>query len=423
MRRHAFFLAASASLFLGHARAADLGVPRMPVAGEVSMPGFTWTGVYLGLHAGYGFANTSLSVPGTFSFSGIGSNGWQVGGRIGADYQFAQRWVVGAQVEGNLSGIDTVITQGGNSAKISGDRRWAVRARLGFLLTPETMLYATGGWSQGHIAVSGLGGNGGLTTSGWQIGGGIETRIAGNWFAHAEYVHTYSNAIGQFQPVSVRPSLGTARVGLSYRFGFGPSQPSFAAPRRADWTGFYAGVQGGYGFGNTTVSVPGAFAFRGIGSQGLFAGVIGGYDHQFAGTNIVAGIEADIGISTVKTSLNIAGFGLSIGSDWNAGVRARLGYVMGGSIMPYVMAGYGWTHVNFSVPGVNAGLSTAGLQLGAGVETMLTTNLALRADYIYQFGTSREIAAPLAARIDSGRARVGLTWKFGGEPAAVIARY
>ncbi|WP_168201731.1 outer membrane protein [Phreatobacter aquaticus] len=397
----------------------------MPIAAEVSARGFSWTGVYAGLHAGYGFANTSISVPGIVGFSGLGSNGWQVGGKIGADYQFAQRWVIGGLVEGNLSGIDTVISLAGNSVKLSADRRWAVRGRLGFLITPETMLYATGGWSQGHITASGFGGSAGLTTSGWQIGGGIETRLAGNWFMHAEYIHTYSNSIGQFAPVSIKPTLGTARLGLSYRFGLGAAEQyqAFAAPRRADWSGFYAGVQGGYGFGNTTLAVPGLFSFRGIGSQGLFGGVLGGYDHQFAGTNIVAGIEADAGISTVRTTLNVAGFGASIGSDWNAGVRGRLGYVIGGSVMPYLSAGYGWTHVNISLPGASAGWMSSGLQLGAGVETMLTANLALRAEYIHQFGTSRELVAPLTAKIDSGRARVGLTWKFGGEGAAVTARY
>ncbi len=104
-------------------------------------------------------------------------------------------------------------------------------------------------------------------------------------------------------------------------------------------------------------------------------------------------------------------------------MRGRLGYVIGGSIMPYLSAGYGWTHVNVSLPGASAGWMSSGLQLGAGVETMLTTNLALRAEYIHQFGMSRELIAPLTARIDSGRARVGLTWKFGGEDAAVVARY
>jgi outer membrane immunogenic protein len=122
------------------ARAADIGAARIPIAAEVVATGFTWTAVYGGLHAGYGFANTSISVPGIFGFSGIGSNGWLVGARIGADYQFAQRWVAGVLAEGNIQGIDTVIGLGGPNLKLTGDRRWSVRGRLGYLLTPETRL-------------------------------------------------------------------------------------------------------------------------------------------------------------------------------------------------------------------------------------------------------------------------------------------
>jgi outer membrane immunogenic protein len=407
------------------ARAADLGAPRIPVAAEVVATGFTWTAVYGGLHAGYGFANTSISVPGVFGFSGIGSNGWLVGGKVGADYQFAQRWVAGVLLEGNLQGIDTVIGFGGGNLKLSGDRRWAVRGRLGYLLTPETLLYVTGGFTQGRttFSVTGLG-SASITANGWQVGGGIETRLAGNWFMYAEYIHTFSNSFGQFAPLSVKPTSGTARIGLNYRFGFGGLHPSFAAPVRRNWSGFFAGVQAGYGFSNTTISAPGVFSFRGIGSQGVTGGVLAGYDHQFAGTNIVAGVEADASLSDIKTTINLGGASASIGSDWNVGLRARLGYVMGGSIMPYVSAGYGWTHVKTSGLGGGFSQSLSGFQLGAGVETMLTQNVALRAEYIHQFNGSRDlIPGLLRTRTDNGRARVGITYKFGGEDAAVVARY
>lgn len=408
------------------AHAADIQSPRGLVVSETAAPGFGWTGIYAGLHAGYGFANTSVSVPGLFGFSGIGANGWLVGGKVGADYQFAQRWVIGALAEGNLQGIDTTISAGGLTvARLSGDRRWAIRARLGFLLTPETLIYATGGWSQGRTTFSLLGlGSASLTTNGWQIGGGIETRLAGNVFLHAEYVHTFSNSIGQFAPLVVKPTSGTARLGLSYRFGMGSAYPAFASAARRNWSGFYAGVQGGYGFGNTTLSAPGVFGFTGIGSQGVFGGIIAGYDHQFAGTSIVAGIEADASLSAIKTTIEAGGPSASIESDWNVGVRARLGYVMGGGIMPYVAAGYGWTHITASGLGVGFGETISGFQLAAGVETMITANVALRAEYVHQFNASRPlIPGVLNYRTDSGRARVGVTWKFGGEDAAVIARY
>lgn len=375
------------------AQAADLQSPRRFVPAEVAAPDSGWTGVYAGLHAGYGFANTSVSVPGLFGFSGIGANGWLVGGKVGADYQFARRWVVGMLAEGNLQGIDTTISAGGVTvARVSGDLRWAIRARLGFLLTPETMIYATGGWSQGRTTFSLTGlGSAGLMTNGWQIGGGIETRLAGNFFLHAEYVHTFTNSIGQFAPLVVRPTSGTVRLGLSYRFGMGGTSPAFPAPGRRNWSGVFAGVQGGYGFGNTTLSAPGVFGFTGIGSQGVFGGITAGYDHQFAGTGVVAGIEADASLSAIQTRIEAGGPAASIGSDWNVGLRARLGYVLGGSVMPYVAAGYGWTHIKASGLGIGFGETMGGFQLAAGMETMITPNVALRAEYVHQFNASRPL--------------------------------
>lgn len=408
------------------AHAADLQSPRGPVLAEIAAPGFGWTGVYAGLHAGYGFANTSISVPGLFGFSGNGANGWLVGGKIGADYQFARRWIAGVLAEGNLQAIDTTISAGGMTvARVSGDMRWAIRARLGFLLTPETMIYATGGWSQGRTTFSLTGlGSASLITSGWQIGGGLETRLAGNVFLHAEYVHTFSNGIGQFAPLVVKPTSGTARIGLSYRFGMGNAYPAFASDARRNWSGFFAGVQGGYGFGNTTLSAPGVFGFTGIGSQGVFGGIVAGYDHQFAGTAVVAGIEADASLSAIQTRIDAGGPSASIGSDWNIGVRARLGYVLAGSVMPYIAAGYGWTHIKASGLGIGFGETMGGVQLAAGVETMITPNVTLRAEYVHQFNASRPlIPGLLNYRTESGRARVGVTWKFGGNDAAVVARY
>lgn len=416
--------AALAALSSG-ALAADLGSPRMPVAAEAVAPGFTWTGIYGGLHAGYGFANTSIALAGLFGFSGIGSNGWLIGGRIGADYQLAQRWVAGVVVEGNLQAIDTVIGFGGGSIKISGDQSWAVRGRLGYLLTPETLLYVTGGFTQGRARLSAGGAAASFTANGWQVGGGIETRLAGNWFLFGEYVHTFSNSFGQFAPLSVRTTSATARIGVNYRFGMGPQHAAFAGSARRNWSGFFAGVQGGYGFGNATLSVPALFSFRGLGSQGLFGGVLAGYDHQFAGTNVVAGLEADASLSDIRTTISFGGASASIGSDWNVGLRARLGYVMAGSIMPYVSAGYGWTHVRSG--GLAAGAfsqTLSGFQLGAGLETMLTANVALRAEYIHTFNGSRDlIPGVLRTRTDSSRARIGITYKFGGEDGAVVARY
>ncbi len=423
MRRVASVFVASSVLALGHAGAADLGVARAPIATTIEATGFSWTALYAGIHSGYGFSNTTISVPGAGSFSGIGANGWLIGGKIGADWQVAQRFVLGALLEGDLSRIDTTLAIAGATGSISGDRRWAVRGRAGYLLTPETLVYATGGWTQGHATLSALGALIGLNTNGWQVGGGVETRLTGNLFLHAEYVHTFTNPLRPLPFVAFRPNLGTARVGLTYRLGVGgQTQAAFVAPARANWTGFHVGVQGGYTFANTTLSVPALFSFRGLGAQGFFGGVLAGYDHQLAGRPVVIGIEADASLTSARTSLTTGVLNASLAGDWDVGIRARLGYVMSGSVMPYLSAGYGFTRVKLASPILSANDLSHGFQLGGGIETMLTKSLSVRAEYIHSFGTTRNVIAPLRYRVEGGRARVGLSWRFGGE-APVSARY
>lgn len=92
--------------------------------------------------------------------------------------------------------------------------------------------------------------------------------------------------------------------------------------------------------------------------------------------------------------------------------------------MPYVAAGYGWIHIKASGLGIGFGETMGGVQFAAGVETMITPNVALRAEYVHQFNASRPlIPGLLNYRTESSRARVGVTWKFGGDDAAVVARY
>jgi outer membrane immunogenic protein len=79
------------------------------------------------------------------------------------------------------------------------------RARLGYLVTPETLFFATGGLAYGHVKVSSTlvpeptfpcarnalcsAGSASETRIGWAIGGGVESKIASNWTAKVEYLH------------------------------------------------------------------------------------------------------------------------------------------------------------------------------------------------------------------------------------------
>jgi outer membrane immunogenic protein len=96
-----------------------------------------------------------------------------------------------------------------------------VRGRIGALITPTTLLYATGGLAYGSIGVSGSVANGaiapwsfGTTTikGGWTMGTGIEGAVPNttNWTWKLEYLYI------DFGTLSVN---GLSTDGFPYSFG------------------------------------------------------------------------------------------------------------------------------------------------------------------------------------------------------------
>ena len=427
--RHAILGSVAATALLSSAAlAADLPSRKAPL--EAPVAGFSWTGFYLGANVGYGFGNTDIGLNlgriGSGSLSGIGANGFTGGLTAGFDWQFAQNFVVGLAVDGNLSDINTKLSAGGFNANAKFENSWAVRGRLGYLVSPATMLYGTAGWAQTSTKLSAPGFSASQNFNGTVVGAGIEHRLGGNWFANAEYLYTFYNSKSFFNGVlNVKPQTGVARVGLSYKFGnFGPAYPVFAAPGRSNWSGFFAGVQGGYSMANSELSA-GPLSFRGLGSQGPFGGLIAGYDHQFA-PNWLVGVEGDISAKDVKSTLKFNGATIATAKgDYDWGVRARLGYIATPGTMLFASAGYGQNHSKLSVPlfpAINTSWTAGGLQVGAGIETLLTSNLSLRAEYLHSFYGKKTLFNLVGVSTDEGKARLGLTYKFGG-PSAIVAKY
>ena len=195
------------------------------VAADVAVS--PWTGFYAGIglgpRASRTDANTTferirLNVPNLSgrptdqTLDGIGVRGSPY---IGFNWQFAPQWVAG--VEGDVGFADQTTTLAGynfppGSGFHSQDAadsfamrtRWdaSLRGRIGFLATPATLAYATGGaaWLHEEVTstcVSNIGCvvNGfspaaitnSATRLGWTLGGGIEMVLWGQWLARAEY--------------------------------------------------------------------------------------------------------------------------------------------------------------------------------------------------------------------------------------------
>jgi outer membrane immunogenic protein len=222
---------------------------------------FAWTGLYVGVNAGYswGRASADVSVSGTVDaipFEGSASrsgdvNGWLGGGQIGYNWQ-SQRWVYGVEADFQGTGQNGDISACVDlaCAKASYDLDWfgTLRGRVGYLLEPRALLYLTGGLAYGRISadfsasepsLGSISVSDSATKAGWVIGGGLEWALGTNWMLRAEYLYMDLGSMrtklgpvsttipnGEF-PIDVSAS-GTVRtdltdhifrLGVSYKFG------------------------------------------------------------------------------------------------------------------------------------------------------------------------------------------------------------
>lgn len=230
--------AAVAALASG-AQAADLGVPRGPVAAAVVAPAFNWTGFYLGAQIGYGWGRatqpwTFVTVnPTTFpnAQADARQSGIVGGGHIGFNYQINQ-FVLGLEADLEASGING--NDGGSGGDVNGVRhRWnaSIRGRAGFAID-RALIYATGGVAflsaQGTQISRAPNEFIGFNTTGWTLGAGVEYAFTPNLTARVEYRYADYSARTVIFPVSgyserIKPQIHTIRFGVSYLFSTGPS--------------------------------------------------------------------------------------------------------------------------------------------------------------------------------------------------------
>lgn len=218
------------------ANAADLG-PYGGNQGYAPVPGyarpFSWNGVYLGIQAGYGWANTeALSAPylGAYNQSYNYSSSGALGGVHGGfNWQFSNI-VLGVETDLEASGISgggTGSLGAGHATSI--DWMGSLRGRLGYAMG-QTMLYATGGWAYGGVTID-KSANAYATPyvgysdwrSGWTVGAGIEHAFTSNITARIEYRYTDLGSIDFTSPsagVADHSSVtsNAVRAGLSFKF-------------------------------------------------------------------------------------------------------------------------------------------------------------------------------------------------------------
>ncbi|MGQ4273297.1 outer membrane protein [Terrihabitans sp. B22-R8] len=144
------------------------------------------------------------------------------------------------------------------------------------------------------------------------------------------------------------------------------------APLAYDWTGFYIGAHGGYGFGSTEDSLFDSD------TEGFIAGGQVGYNQQFG--NWVAGLEADASYTDLDNDDDAVDFNSSL--NYLATVRGRVGFAFD-KVLVYGTGGLAFGEVEYD-NGVDSGAETQlGWTAGGGVEVGLSQNLSVKGEYLY----------------------------------------
>ena len=219
--------------------AADLPMMKAPAQTYMAPALPSWTGIYVGVHAGYGGGETNYPfVLGPIAGSAnLQSSGGFAGGQIGYNWQIGSAWVVGVEADIAWSGIEDHISFAIGPLNLTAgtelDYFGTVRGRIGYLLTPSALVYATGGWAYGRttssLTVAGLIGAGVSTEqskSGWALGGGLEYAL-NDWISFKTeylYVDLGEDVIASGAGLGLAASLSedtrfhTVKAGLNFRF-------------------------------------------------------------------------------------------------------------------------------------------------------------------------------------------------------------
>jgi outer membrane immunogenic protein len=162
-------------------------------------PGGYWTGAYVGVQAGYGWATGDFTAPGeAVPFGTLDLSGWLWGARGGLDMQ-SGNMVLGALMDVSISNINAnVVNFGGFGSDVSAtaDRVGSFRGRAGMVFN-NMLLYGTAGLAVAHVnaTVSNLapGDTGSDTASnthvGWAAGIGGEMALANNMTIGVEWLY------------------------------------------------------------------------------------------------------------------------------------------------------------------------------------------------------------------------------------------
>ncbi len=450
---------------------------------ERAMPAFPrpsanydWTGFYIGAYGELSWASTSgsaINLATGAAATPLNGNlpNWHGGLQLGFDYMMLSRLVVGVAADVTSGGTrtTTVTDASGTSAnQTTVFDSETVRGRFGYAFD-TVLVYGTVGWawsSNQYVRTQLTGALNNATagadeavnkySSGWTAGVGISVAVAQNWRVFAEYRYTDYGTTAFTLPLSQLATTSTTRVsaiefGVNYMFnGRGPFAPVSAAadirlplkmPRVRspyDWTGFYFGADGGFGWqrlsGTLTMASGAVLMPYDYSGTGPFAGSFVGGNYQF--NRFVLGVEGDwqwsnlTGNNQALAALGSTGalpsgpFTVSTTTKDYGSIRGRLGVALD-RFLVFGTAGWatGKPSAAFALTGaapfVTTGGKSNGWTAGGGIEYAITDTILGRIEYRYidlQASGFANIPANIAdggTRAPISDFRAGFAYKFG----------
>ncbi|MDB5570070.1 MAG: hypothetical protein JWN93_1253 [Hyphomicrobiales bacterium] len=223
------------------------------------------------------------------------------------------------------------------------------------------------------------------------------------------------------------PFVSSAQAADLPRRTLAPAPAVAYAPayRAFTWTGGYAGVTAGYGWGS----------YGDLGSvsfgkpSGFSLGGTLGYNYQMG--QVVVGVEGDLSWANYRSSQAVGAAApytyYSARTNWLGTARVRVGYAADRALV-YVTGGYAVAPVRSSfsnagvagpplVPAASGSVSDLhhGFALGAGIEYALTNSVSVKAEYLYaSLGKKSMFPAPYRteASFSTSLIRAGVNYHF-----------
>jgi outer membrane immunogenic protein len=167
------------------------------------------------------------------------------------------------------------------------------------------------------------------------------------------------------------------------------------------WSGVYAGINAGYGFGD--FETPSGD----IDADGASVGAYAGFNLQ-AG-QVVYGVEGDVGYSFLEGAAGA----VTAEQGFNGAVRGRLGYAID-PVLLYAAGGLAVTNAEANDGAFSDSNTHIGWTAGAGAEAFVTQSVIGRVEYRYNdFGEETySLTAPTEVGLKSHEIRFGVGLKF-----------